>query len=519
MTWHIRATVLPEGVARDLWFTEDRLSLEPLPGARTLHEGGYVVPGLVDVHTHPGTVAIGEPLDDAQLRADADAHVRSGTAVVRVPGSASRLPTWFGEGPGHPRVVQAGLPVAVAGRFFPGWGRQVPVEEVPEAAAAEAAATGWCKLIADWFADDGSYAQAIPDDVMAAAVKAVRAVGGRVAVHAQSAGGGRAAVRAGVDSVEHGMHLPLDVLPAMADGGVALVPTATTFLAARPQMDGDEVPAGLRDWFVEGLDRHADLVRAAVDAGVTVLAGTDLPPGSLTEEVRWLAAAGMSPHDALGAASWTARRWLGLPGVEDGAPADLLVLPGDPREDLTLLDHPELVVVRGRVVEQVARAPRPVVGRAADDVAGGPGWVIDGTTLLPRVTDVEQLREGLAQDPLGEAVELLWTGRPAAAESLLRRHEPTLRVRALLADCRRDSGDVTGAVDDYRRLVAESGGTPWEAVVRQHLGKALFVAGRVADAAEEFARALALREAAGAEEGLLASSRHALRVATRRLAD
>jgi len=176
MTWHIRATVLPEGVARDLWFTEDRLSLEPLPGARTLHEGGYVVPGLVDVHTHPGTVAIGEPLDDAQLRADADAHVRSGTAVVRVPGSASRLPTWFGEGPGHPRVVQAGLPVAVAGRFFPGWGRQVPVEEVPEAAAAEAAATGWCKLIADWFADDGSYAQAIPDDVMAAAVKAVRSI-------------------------------------------------------------------------------------------------------------------------------------------------------------------------------------------------------------------------------------------------------------------------------------------------------------------------------------------------------
>src|SRR5690606_24686588 len=173
------------------------------------------------------------------------------------------------------------------------------------------------------------------------------------------------------------------------------------------------------------------------------------------EEVRWPAAAGMSPHDALGAASWTARRWLGLPGVEDGAPADLLVLPGDPREDLTLLDPPELVVVRGRVVEQVARAPRPVVGRAADDVAGGPGWVIDGTTLLPRVTDVEQLRAGLAQDPLGDAVELLWTGRPAAAESLLRRHEPTRGVRALLADCRRDRGDVTGAVADYRRLAAE----------------------------------------------------------------
>ncbi|WP_258723749.1 amidohydrolase family protein [Cellulomonas sp. NS3] len=348
--WHLRATVLPDGDLRDLWFEEDRISFTPIPGARTLHEGGFVVPGLVDTHTHPGIAAIGDPLDDHQLRVDAAAHLRSGTALIRVPGSASRLPAWFGAQPDHPRVVEAGLPVAVEGRFFPGWGRQVPVADVPRAAAEEAARAGWCKLIVDWFTDDGGYGPAMPAEVVAAATAAAHRAGGRVAVHTQSAAGGRSAVRAGVDSIEHGMHLPLDLLEQMATAGIALVPTATTFLALRPQMSGDGVPAAMREWFTSGVDRHAELVAAAVAAGVTVLAGTDLPPGSLSEEIHWLADAGMSTSQALAAGSWQARQWLGLPGVEDGAPADLLVLSGDPRDDLTLLDHAEHVVVRGRLV-------------------------------------------------------------------------------------------------------------------------------------------------------------------------
>lgn len=292
--WHLRATVLPDDVVRDLWFEEDRISLTPIPGARTLHEGGFVVPGLVDTHTHPGTAAIGEPLDDDQLRADAAAHLRTGTALIRVPGSASRLP--------------------------------------------------------DWFTDEGGYEPSMPAEVVAAATTAAHDAGGRVAVHTQSAEGGRSAVRAGVDSIEHGMHLPLDLLQEMAAAGMALVPTATTFHTLRPQMSAEEVPPALREWFTSGVDRHAELVAAAAAAGVTVLAGTDLPPGSLTQEIQWLAEAGLSASQALAAGSWQARQWLGLPGVEHGAPADLLILVSDPRDDLAVLDRPEHVVVRGRLV-------------------------------------------------------------------------------------------------------------------------------------------------------------------------
>jgi imidazolonepropionase-like amidohydrolase len=79
-----------------------------------------------------------------------------------------------------------------------------------------------------------------------------------------------------------------------------------------------------------------------------VLAGTDSRPhGRIADEVRALVAAGMRPHDALGAASWTARSYLGLAGLTPGAPADAVVYDEDPRTDLARLDAPRAVVLRG----------------------------------------------------------------------------------------------------------------------------------------------------------------------------
>ncbi|HSJ28541.1 MAG TPA: amidohydrolase, partial [Acidimicrobiia bacterium] len=65
-----------------------------------------------------------------------------------------------------------------------------------------------------------------------------------------------------------------------------------------------------------------------------------------------LAAAGLSAHDALAAGSWEARRYLGLPLIEEGGLADLVVYPDDPTEDLSVLDHPSLVMLAGTVVRR-----------------------------------------------------------------------------------------------------------------------------------------------------------------------
>jgi imidazolonepropionase-like amidohydrolase len=103
---------------------------------------------------------------------------------------------------------------------------------------------------------------------------------------------------------------------------------------------------------------------------VTILAGTDSRPhGRVADEIRALAAAGLTPHQALAAGSWAARAYLGLDpvdsagpvdpvsaggGLTPGALADAVVYDADPRTDLALLDAPRAVILRGRLV----RAPR-----------------------------------------------------------------------------------------------------------------------------------------------------------------
>ena len=94
-------------------------------------------------------------------------------------------------------------------------------------------------------------------------------------------------------------------------------------------------------------------------AGVLVLAGTDvaLPHGLIREEVVRLATAGLPARAAVGGASWDARRFLGLPGIEEGAPADLVAFARNPMEDLGALAEPSLIVLDGRTVYERAVSP------------------------------------------------------------------------------------------------------------------------------------------------------------------
>lgn len=158
------------------------------------------------------------------------------------------------------------------------------------------------------------------------------------------------------------------------------------------------------------------------------------------------------------------------------------------------------------------------------DVEGGPGWVIDGATLLPRITDPVVFREGMVTDPLADAVEALWSGDPARARELLATADPTVRVRALRADCARDLDQVDEALRAYADLLAECTGTPWEPVLRQHHGKTLLAAGQIEESLAEFETAHRMRVEAGAPADLVASSAQARErarqlVRTRQVAD
>ena len=328
----------------------DRWTTDPVPGAELVAEG-WLLPGLTDMHTHPGAGSPGEPFTESLLRKDLDKHVDAGVTLIRAPGLAGEPPDWFGLDPDTPRAVHAGPWLAQHGQFFDGWGRRASHTEMASIAAAQAARTGWAKIIADWGPGD----EPVPEAVLRNIVAAVHEAGGRVAVHSQQAGGGTAAVAAGVDSLEHGMCLDPGLLNQMAAQGTALTPTLTVITSgldrARLREDSPR-----KDWYVGGASAHPALVAAAAEAGVTLLAGTDSRPhGTIATEIRGLAAAGVPADVALGAASWTARAYLGMPGLVDGAPADAVIYDSDPRKDLSVLDTPRAVILRGHLARHRTR--------------------------------------------------------------------------------------------------------------------------------------------------------------------
>ncbi|MGW9599678.1 amidohydrolase family protein [Streptomyces albidoflavus] len=178
----------------------------------------------------------------------------------------------------------------------------------------------------------------------------MHAAGGRVAVHCQTAEGSRNAVLAGADSLEHGMHLDPALLHLMARQGTVYVPTLGSFAGSAEVWRGRERSAKRSAWLEGWAGMVAD-VRAAHEAGVTVLAGTDtFPCGTVAAEPRHLLDAGLPAEEAVGAASWVARSWLGLPGLTEGAPAGLVAYDRDPVAHPEVLEHPARIVLRGRVV-------------------------------------------------------------------------------------------------------------------------------------------------------------------------
>jgi len=340
----VRGTALPEEDVVDLYAAGDRWTADPVPGAELVAEG-WLLPGLVDAHTHPGAEARGNPLDDAVLRADLREHLAAGVTLIRAPGLAGDPPSWFGRDDDVPRAMHAGPWIAQHGQFFDGWGRRADTGELPGLAAAQAARSGWAKVIVDWGPDEA----VLPAGVLRQVVAAVHAAGGRLAVHSQHADGGAAAVAAGVDSLEHGMGLDPALLPQMARQGTALTPTLSVITGSMAKVR-ERPDSPRKKWYLAGAEVHGQLAAAAAEEGVTLLAGTDSRPcGRVADEIRALVDAGVPAHLAIGAASWASRSYLGMAGLSEGAPADAVVYDADPRRDLSQLAAPRAVILRGKI--------------------------------------------------------------------------------------------------------------------------------------------------------------------------
>lgn len=355
--FRVRGVLLPGDDELDLWISDGLLRTTPVPGARTLVRGGFLVPGLADAHCHVGLGPDGPVgLDVAVEQAITDRD--TGTLLIRdcgVPIDLSPLQ----ERDDLPRIIRSGRHLVRPKRYLPAVGIELEDEELLPAAVAEQAkrGDGWVKLVGDWI--DRSAGDLRPlwsDAVLAEAVRTAHEHGARVTAHVFSGDAIPGLLAAGIDCLEHGTGVTDDAIAEMAARGVALVPTLVNIehfprIADRAHRY-PSYAAHMRAMHA-AVDQR---IGAAIEAGVPVFAGTDaggmVEHGRIVDEIVALHRVGMSRADAIGAASWRAREWLGVqrPRDIDGAPADLVVYDRDPRLDLEVLRSPARLILRGAVV-------------------------------------------------------------------------------------------------------------------------------------------------------------------------
>ena len=179
-------------------------------------------------------------------------------------------------------------------------------------------------------------------------------MGVRVAAHAEGLEGTRWALEAGADTIEHGLALHRDpvLLDLMAANGTVLIPTLTTFHDLAERFANEFSPI-LVEQAKRQLEEAYKTVAAAHAAGVTIAVGYDSgPPGASAQEMMRLEHAGLSGIEVIGAATRGGAAALGredLGSIRTGALADMVVVDGEPEQNLAVLGDPEAIhfVIKG----------------------------------------------------------------------------------------------------------------------------------------------------------------------------
>lgn len=210
--------------------------------------------------------------------------------------------------------------------------------------------------------DTGTDAQFFGDEYDAI-VSTAHMLGRKTTAHAHGADGMKAALKAGVDSIEHGTFMDEEVMETMLKRGVFYVPTAlagtTVAEIARTQ---DYMPKAIREKALQVGPNIVDTLRRAHAAGVRVAFGTDTavsPHGQNAREFALMVKAGMTPMQAIASATIIAAEHIGqaqsLGSIEPGKHADIIATGPSPLDDIDALLNVAFVMRSGIVFKGVAR--------------------------------------------------------------------------------------------------------------------------------------------------------------------
>ena len=359
----------------------------------------FVLPGLIDCHVH----LTHEVNPDSRLRAveesDADSAIRSvanarrtleaGFTTVRDLGGSGEAIIALRDGVQRgdvagPRVLCAGKAVSITGGhadptlgyregLFPVPGVEEGIADGPDRCAQAVRyqvkrGVDCIKLTATGgvlSASTAGLAQHFTDAELAAIVSTAHTLGRKAAAHAHGTNGINAALRAGVDSIEHGTYLDDESVRLFREKGAYLVPT---LLAGKTVMENAADPGYYLPMVARKAAEVGPRIRAAFrkahEGGVKIAFGTDSgvsPHGQNAREFALMVDGGMTPSEAIIAATVSAADLLGLADrigtLERGKAADVIAVRGDPLADVTELER-VLFVMRDGTVYKPARGAR-----------------------------------------------------------------------------------------------------------------------------------------------------------------
>ena len=338
-------------------------------------QGKYLVPGLINAHTHIVMAADGREragqdvtLDTLVALQNLQDAIASGVTTIRDAGSTDNIDLKLATKIRQqrlqlPDIIGSGAALTMTGGHGSKIGMEVDgVDEVRKAArwnlkhgaqTIKLMATGGVSLDGEPPTDEQ-----LSVEELTAAVLEAHHKGKPAMAHAQETQGIKNAILAGVDSVEHAVYLDDETIQMLLDTNTAIVPT----MAAPWQMlqHKDDIPAYMYDKASALWEAHQQSIRDAAAAGVNVVMGTDAGtsyndfksgPGV---EIRLLASVGMTPEQVLLASTIRGAELLGIAErvgeLVPGKDADMLILDRDPLQDLAVLTDAPRVIKRGQAV-------------------------------------------------------------------------------------------------------------------------------------------------------------------------
>jgi imidazolonepropionase-like amidohydrolase len=353
---HLRVTLRVPGGEAVTYDTREGAWAEPWGDPdEVIAPGLWALPGLVDGHAHlaratmdlrPGDLEGAGTRAAMALRAGVGLILDKGWRDLTVVHLIDEVPASE-----RPEIEAAGVVLAVDDGFWEGFARHVAPGDVGEAAAVAAKeGAGWVKLIGDWPRKGLGPVTNFDEAALGEAVAAASEHGARVAVHTMAREVPSMAVRAGVDSIEHGLFLSDHDLELLGARGGCWVPTVVQMEATISQL-GERSSGGRL--LIEGLENVRARLGAAVDCGVHVLTGTDLVIGSheVAREAVRLWEMGLAAEAVIAAVSWSGFRATGRPWAFDvGDPANAVLFSENPISNPRALTDPAVVIRVGRVV-------------------------------------------------------------------------------------------------------------------------------------------------------------------------